>query len=146
MPGRVAASAIQSLTAGRKSNAFSLVTLLAAQLSPKARGAVMNAASYHKRRPTFSNTLAAVRRHFWQEQGFAMSRHPGKAKKLRPALQEDITYALCHAAWWPKSSLEGTIGCDKDRGALVEPDDQIKEDIKSTLGYKVEQPNLGLFK
>jgi hypothetical protein len=77
---------------------FSLVTLLAAQLSPKARGAVMSAAWYHKRRPTFSDTLAAVRRHFWQEQGFAMSRYPGEAKKLRPALQEGITYALCHAA------------------------------------------------
>jgi hypothetical protein len=77
---------------------FSLVTLLAAQLSPKARGAVISAAWYHKRRPTFSDTLAAVRRHFWQEQGFAMSRHPGEAKKLRPALQEGITYALCHAA------------------------------------------------
>jgi DDE superfamily endonuclease len=77
---------------------FSLVTLLAAQLSPKARGAVMSAAWYHKRRPTFSDTLAAVRRHFWQEQGFAMSRHPDQAKKLRSALQEGITYALCHAA------------------------------------------------
>src|SRR3954447_24176553 len=61
-------------------------------------GAVMSAAWYHKRRPTFSDTLAAVRRHFWQEQGFAMSRHPGEAKKLCPALQEGITYALCHAA------------------------------------------------
>jgi hypothetical protein len=58
----------------------------------------MSAAWYHKRRPTFSGTLAAVRRHFWQEHGFAMSRHPGEAKKLRPALQEGITYALCHAA------------------------------------------------
>jgi hypothetical protein len=77
---------------------FSLVTLLAAQLSPEARGAVMSAAWYHKRRPTFSDTLAAVRRHFWQEQGFAMSRHPGEAKKLRPTLQQGITYALCHAA------------------------------------------------
>ena len=70
---------------------FSLVTLLAAQLSPKARGAVMSAAWYHKPRPTFSDTLAAVRRHFWQEQGFAMSRHPGEVQKLRPALQEGIT-------------------------------------------------------
>ena|SRR5215210_4726965 len=77
---------------------FSLVTLLAAQLSPKARGAVMSAAWYHKHRPTFSDTLAAVRRHFWQEQGFAMSRHPGEVQKLRPALQEGIAYALCHAA------------------------------------------------
>ena len=77
---------------------FSLATLLAAQLSPKARGAVLSAAWYQKRRPTFSDTLAAVRRHCWQEQGFAMSRHPGEVKKLPPALQEGITYALCHAA------------------------------------------------
>ena len=75
-----------------------LVTLLATRLSPKARGAVMSAAWYHKRRPTFSDTLAAVRRHFWQEQGFALSRQPGEVKKLRSALQEGITYALCHAA------------------------------------------------
>ena len=69
---------------------FSLVTLLAAQLSPKARGAVMSAAWYHKRRPTFSDTLAAVRRHFWQEQGFAMSRHQARcrnsAQRSRKAL------------------------------------------------------------
>ena len=77
---------------------FSLVTLLAAQLGPKARTAVMSVAWYRKPRPTFSDTLAAVRRHFWQEQGFAMSRHPNEATKLRPAPQEGITYALCHAA------------------------------------------------
>jgi hypothetical protein len=58
----------------------------------------MSAAWYHKRRPTFSDALAAVPRHFWHKQGFAMSRHPDDAKKLRPALREGITYALCHAA------------------------------------------------
>ena len=77
---------------------FSLVTLLAAQLSPRARRAVLTAAWYHKRRPTFSDTLAAVRRHVWQEQGFTMSRRAGDVQKLRPALREGITYALCHAA------------------------------------------------
>lgn len=77
---------------------FSLVTLLAAQLSPKARGAVLTTAWYRKRCPTFSDTLAAVRRHVWQEQGFVTSRHACNMKKLRPALREGITYALCHAA------------------------------------------------
>ncbi len=77
---------------------FSLVTLLAAQLSPRACGAVMTTAWYRKRRPTFSDTLAAVRRHVWHEQGFTMSRLAGNVRKLRPALREGITYALCHAA------------------------------------------------
>ena len=77
---------------------FSLVTLLAAQLSPKARGAVLTAAWYRKRHPTFSDTLAAVRRHTWQEQGFLTSRRAGNMRKLRPALRHGIAYALCHAA------------------------------------------------
>ncbi len=77
---------------------FSLVTLLATRLSPRARGAVMEAAWYRKPRPTFSDTLAAVRRHIWQEQGFVTSRRAGDMQKLRPALRNGITYALCHAA------------------------------------------------
>ncbi len=77
---------------------FSLVTLSAAQLTPQARKAVATSAWYRKRRPTFSDTLAAVRREFWLEQGFAMSHPASNMQKLRPALREGITYALCHAA------------------------------------------------
>ncbi len=77
---------------------FSLVTLLATQLSPQARQAVATSAWYRKRRPTFSDTLAAVRREFWREQGFAMSHQTSNMQKLRPALREGITYALCNAA------------------------------------------------
>ncbi len=77
---------------------FSLVALLAAQLTPQARQAVATSAWYRKRRPTFSDTLAAVRREFWREQGFAMSHSASNMQKLRPALREGITYALCHAA------------------------------------------------
>ena len=77
---------------------FSLVTLLAAQLTPQARQAVATSAWYHKHRPTFSDTLAAVRREFWREQGFAMSHPASNMQKLRPALREGITYALCNAA------------------------------------------------
>ncbi len=77
---------------------FSLVTLLATRLSPRARGAVMAPAWYRKPRPTFSDTLAAVRRHVWQKQGFVTSRQAGDMHKLRPALRNGITYALCHAA------------------------------------------------
>ena len=77
---------------------FSLVTLLAAQLSPQARRATANSAWYRKPRPTFSDTLAAVRREIWREQGFVTSTRSADIRKLRPALQHGIAYALCHAA------------------------------------------------
>ena len=77
---------------------FSLVTLLAARLAPEARLAVATAAWYRKERPTSADTLAAVRRHIWAEQGFSMSRQTSETTKPPPDLIEGITYALCHAA------------------------------------------------
>jgi DDE superfamily endonuclease len=77
---------------------FSLVTLLAARLDRRARSAVLTDAWYRKPRPTFADTLAAVRRHFWCEQGWLTSRHRSEATKLNPALRRGITHALCHAA------------------------------------------------
>ena len=77
---------------------FSLVTLLAAQLSQRARLQVLTCAWYRKPRLTFSDALAAVRRHIWREQGLLMSRPSAEPRKLPPALREGITYALCHAA------------------------------------------------
>ena len=77
---------------------FSLVTLLGQQVTPQARRAVATTAWYRKQRPTFSDTLAAVRRDIWREQGFITSRSTSNTRKLRPALRDGITYALCHAA------------------------------------------------
>ncbi len=77
---------------------FSLVTLLGKQLAPCARRATATSAWYRKPRPTFSDTLAAVRRELWREQGFVTSRTPSNLQKLRPALRDGIAYALCHAA------------------------------------------------
>src|SRR4051812_632991 len=77
---------------------FSLVTLLAARLSLQARLAVATAAWDRKKSPTFADTLAAVRREIWREQGFLTSQIAPEVKKLRPALLDGITYALCHAA------------------------------------------------
>jgi hypothetical protein len=77
---------------------FSLVTLLAVRLGPRARLAVATAAWYRKRQPTFADTLAAVRRQFWREQGFFTSHPAPHVAKLRPALREGIIYALCYAA------------------------------------------------
>jgi hypothetical protein len=77
---------------------FSIVTLLATRLGHHARLRVAAAAWYHKKRPTFADTLAGVRRQFWAEQGLMTSRHSAQTAKLRPALRDGITYALCHAA------------------------------------------------
>ncbi len=77
---------------------FSLVTLLGCQLTPQARMAAAASAWYRKKRPTFSDTLAAVRRDIWREQGFVMSGTPSNMRKLQPALRDGIAYALCHAA------------------------------------------------
>jgi len=77
---------------------FSIVTLLAARLGHRARLRVSASAWYRKKRPTFSDTLAAVRRQFWCERGLLTSRHSPEPPKLRPALREGIAYALCHAA------------------------------------------------
>jgi hypothetical protein len=77
---------------------FSLVALLGARLDPEARQAVATAAWYRKPHPTFADTLAAVRRQFWQEQGFVISHPAAEEGKLRSALPEAIAYALCHAA------------------------------------------------
>src|SRR3954470_9833012 len=75
-----------------------LATYLAACLDCRARVRVSASAWYHKQRPTFADTLAAIRREIWSEQGFALSRHSLDATKLPPALREGIAYALCHAA------------------------------------------------
>jgi hypothetical protein len=77
---------------------FSVVALLARQLTPYARQATAASAWYRKRRPTFSDTLAAVRRELWREQGFVTSARTADMRKLRPTLRNAITYALCHAA------------------------------------------------
>jgi hypothetical protein len=77
---------------------FSAVMLLATRPGHHARLRVSDAAWYRKRRPTFSDTLAAARRQIWAEQGLLTSRHRVEPTKLRPALREGIAYALCHAA------------------------------------------------
>ena len=77
---------------------FSIVTLLAARLNHHARLRVSATAWYRKQHPTFSDTLAAVRRQIWAEQGLLTSRQSAELPKFRPALREGIAYALCHAA------------------------------------------------
>ncbi len=77
---------------------FSVVTLLASRLSRHARYQAAAAAWYRKQRPTFADSLAAVRRQVWREQGFLTSRRASKPTKLRPELRDGILHALCYAA------------------------------------------------
>jgi hypothetical protein len=77
---------------------FSLVTLLAARLRPAERKAATSSAWYRKPHPTFSDTLAIVRRHIWREQGLLTSRRSINGPKPRTALQRALVYAICHAA------------------------------------------------
>jgi hypothetical protein len=77
---------------------FSVIALLASHLDCRAQVQVSSSAWYRKPRPTFADTLAAVRRAIWSEQGFVLSRQSVETRKLPPALREGIVYALCHAA------------------------------------------------
>jgi hypothetical protein len=77
---------------------FSIVTLLAAQLKRQERLAVLTDSWYRKPHPTFTDALAAVRRHIWRETGLLTSRHSREISKPPPALQRSLAYALCHAA------------------------------------------------
>jgi hypothetical protein len=77
---------------------FSIVALLATRLDRHARLRVSATAWYRKEHPTFSDTLAAVRRQIWAEQGLITSRHSPEPTKLPAALREAVAYALCHAA------------------------------------------------
>ena len=77
---------------------FSLTALLGSRLSTQTKRAVAAAAWYRKTRPTFADTLAAVRQEIWAAQGFSMSRIRSDSRKLPSRLREGIAYALCHAA------------------------------------------------
>ncbi len=77
---------------------FSLMTLLAARLGAAERRRTAGRAWYRNSPPTFSDTLAIVRRHIWREQGFPPSRRSHNIGKPKPALQKTIVYALCNAA------------------------------------------------
>ncbi len=88
---------------------FSLVTLLGKHLPSQARRAITTSAWCRKQRPTFSDTLAAVRHNIWREQGFVIvARREGcpasdtkDGRSLRPLLIVWPTHGdkkICHRA------------------------------------------------
>jgi hypothetical protein len=76
---------------------FSIVFLLALCLGGRARIQVSTSAWHHERRPTFADSLAAVRRAIWSEQGFTVSQQSDDATKLRPALREAVPAGSVHS-------------------------------------------------
>ena len=77
---------------------FSIVTLLARTLPARQRRSATAAAWYPKARPTFSDTLAAVRRAIWREQHFQTSPRRTDRRKIPFRLPPAWAYALCNAA------------------------------------------------
>jgi hypothetical protein len=77
---------------------FSLVTLCAHPRMGPPGETVRQAAWYRKPLPTFSDTLALVRRELWAQTGFCMSVSAPEMVKVPRALLEHMTDALCYAA------------------------------------------------
>jgi MYXO-CTERM domain-containing protein len=77
---------------------FSLVTLFAHRRRRQAAGAFRQAAWYHKRRPTFADALALVRKELWANETFRGSPADTETVKVPRVLMERLTDALCYAA------------------------------------------------
>lgn len=77
---------------------FSIVTLMASRLATANSLTILQASWYQKARPTFSDALAAVRKHLWMRFDFFMSLSQTKADKISTPLLEHLYEALCYAA------------------------------------------------
>ena len=77
---------------------YSIITLTAHLLIEKGATCVRSAAWYGKTRPTFSDTIALVRRHLWEHIHFSTSPQETDMIQVPRALLERFTEALCYAA------------------------------------------------
>jgi hypothetical protein len=77
---------------------YSVVTLMAAHLLGPNTMPVRTAAWYRKEQPTFSDTIALVRRCLWSHCHFSTSGTEAEVVKIPRALFERLTDALCYAS------------------------------------------------
>lgn len=77
---------------------YSLITLMATKLINGQRMPVRSAAWYEKELPTFSDTIALVRRCLWSNCHFSMSGRNIDLAKIPRSLLERFIDALCYAA------------------------------------------------
>jgi len=76
---------------------YSIVTLTAKQLVPKDDVMTRHAAWYAKDSPTFSDTIALVRRSLWSEEIYSGSRDQRDTLKIPRALFDRLTETICYA-------------------------------------------------
>jgi hypothetical protein len=77
---------------------YSVVTLVAAQMTEDHHLPARVAAWYTKPQATFSDTIALVRRQLWSAMHFSMSEAHGEILKVPRAVWERIIDTLCYAA------------------------------------------------
>jgi hypothetical protein len=77
---------------------FSLVTLLAQRLLGETACPTRTAAWYTKPQPTFSDTLALVRRYLWLQTDFRLSQAQADVSLVPKALADHLAGLLCYAA------------------------------------------------
>ena len=77
---------------------FSLVTLIANRLHYEGNLAARQASWYVKSAPTFSDALAAVRRHLWRQQTFFTSPSDREIVKISRSVLNRLTNSLAYAA------------------------------------------------
>jgi hypothetical protein len=77
---------------------FSVVTLLAHRTLGAASCPTRTTAWYHKPQPTFSDTLALVRRRLWSRTTFPLSPTCAEAQQVPRALVDHLADLLCYAA------------------------------------------------
>jgi hypothetical protein len=78
---------------------YSVVTLLAAQMTEDNPLPARVAAWYTKQQATFSDTIAVIRRQVWSSTThFSMSEAHGEILKIPHAVWERVIDTLCYAA------------------------------------------------
>ena len=77
---------------------FSLITVFAHQRMMQSMETVRRAAWYRKPSPTFSDTLALVRKELWAHATFRHSPREPDMVKVPRAFVEHLTETLCYAA------------------------------------------------
>ena len=77
---------------------YSLVTLLATRLVQRGVLPIRQAAWYHKTLPTFSDALAAVRKHWWHSIGLSTSTREDDIIKVPRRVFQRLHEAACYAA------------------------------------------------
>jgi hypothetical protein len=77
---------------------FSVVTLAAHRLNLQGELRIRQTAWYEKSAPTFSDALAAVRRHLWRQQTFFISPSDREIVKLSRSMLDRLTDSLAYAA------------------------------------------------